>query len=513
MDLLEVAHVIPTIGKWMQQHPRYALGLAAGIPLTMATLAAITRRGGQREVPDTFGSSRWATAREIRQAGLMGHRGVILGTWQGRFLCHDGEEHVLLVAPTRSGKGIGTIIPTLLSQPRRPRKPWSAMVFDPKDGETYDVTAGWWAEAIGHVYAFTPTRAPRTRINVLTTVRLKTSKEFGDAMVIAQSLVAPEKMAKESQTSTHFRELAALLLTTAILHVLYTSRRPSLAGVWDFLTQHHDSLDKALKAMAASRHVSQGMHQGIVSMTRAIQNITGDRELSSVWTTAIRPLVLYNDPEIARSTDANDLDLEDLQYGPIPSALYLIAPSPLALERLHPIYRVILDVGMQRLLEHKVRTWQHRLIGIFDELPWYGYIRAVEKGIPVVASYGITYLLPVQDLESLWETYGAHSAIWGNCKVKVFHTPDNDLTAKRISENLLGQQTVETPVSQQSPVWGVRKSISLGHHGRPLLTPDEVMDLERSKEIIRIGGIKPIQADKYDYRFDPRAQARLLPAP
>jgi type IV secretion system protein VirD4 len=199
------------------------------------------------------------------------------------------------------------------------------------------------------------------RINILDTVRVRTPKEFGDAQLIAQSLVAPEKMARESQTSLHFRELAALLLTAAILHVLYTSERKSLAGVWQFLTQQHDNLGAVLKTMTSTRHMSQGIHASIASMTRAIKNITGDRELSSVWSTAIRPLVLYNDPLVAASTDVSDFQLEDLQYGERSVSLYLIAPSPMELERLHPLYRVILDVAMQRLMEHKVRTWHYRL--------------------------------------------------------------------------------------------------------------------------------------------------------
>src|SRR5207244_5702231 len=108
--------------------------------------------------------------------------------------------------------------------------------------------------------------------------------------------------------------LAALLLTATILHVCYTSRRRSLAGVWTFLTQQHDSLAACLKTMAGSRHSSHGVHQAIASMTTAMKNIAGDRELSSVWTTAIRPLVLYSDPQIAASTDTSTLNLEALQY-------------------------------------------------------------------------------------------------------------------------------------------------------------------------------------------------------
>ena len=199
----------------------------------------------------------------------------MLGRYEARYLQDHSESHMLVIAPTRSGKGVGVVIPTLLT--------WreSALVTDPKDGENYDVTAKW-REGLGPVYAFTPRRDPQTRINVLDTVRLRTPKEFGDAQHIAQSLVAPEKMSRESQTSLHFRELAALLLTAAILHVLYTGKRTSLAGVWSFLTQEHDTLGACLKAMTSTTHLSQGMHQAITSMTRAIKNITGDRELSSV---------------------------------------------------------------------------------------------------------------------------------------------------------------------------------------------------------------------------------------
>jgi type IV secretion system protein VirD4 len=364
---------------------------------------------------------------------------------------------------------------------------------------------------LGPVHAFTPRRPPNTRLNVLDTVRIGTAAEFGDAQLIAQSLVAPEKMARESQTSLHFRELASLLLTSAILHVLYSEQRKSLAGVWAFLTQQHTSLPDALKTMATTGHLSHGVHESIASMTAAIKNITGDRELSSVWTTAIRPLVLYSDPLVAASTDASDLDVDELQYGGLPVSLYLIAPSPMELERLHPLYRVIVDVAMSRLMEHKIRTWAHRLLCVLDEVCWFGYTRAVDKGISVAAGYGMRDLIVAQDFEQLFDVYGPHTAIWGNCRVKVFFAPDNDLTAKRISQNLLGERTVEQPVDHREagaivPGGG---STTYQFHGRALLTPDELMDLDPRLEIVRVTGTKPILAQKLDYRSDPQLRRRM----
>lgn len=493
------------LGLWGQQHPRTVLGGLGAAAVLGATSAGVRRwRHGD---PTTHGSARWATRREVARAGLYAPYGVVLGRLGGRLLVDASETHVLLMGPTRAGKGVGTIIPTLLSWADAAGRPASTLTLDPKNGENLDVTA-WWRAQWGRVEAFTPCQAPRACINVLDLIRLKTAQEFGDAQVIAQSLVAPEKLARESATALHFRDLAALLLTATMLHVCYTSRRKSLAGVWDFLTQSQTSLADCLHTMATTAHSSHGVHQAIASMTTAIANISGDRELSSVWTTAIRPLVLYSDPLIAASTDTSTLALEDLQYGPEAMALYLIAPSPMALERLHPLYRVILDVAMTRLMEHPVRTWQHRLLFVGDELPWYGYTRAIDKGIAVMAGYGIKSLLVTQDLPALEEVYGQHNALWGNTDLKIFHAPTNDLTAKRISENLMGRGTVAHPVeSRQAGLFGQR-SVSQQHVARALLTTDEVMELPPHLEIVRKSGLKPLLCMKVNYRVDREFQDR-----
>jgi type IV secretion system protein VirD4 len=497
----------------LQRYYWYVYGGGCALMLVLIVIRVVGNRR-RRQGSTSHGSARWATVREVRRAGLFAKDGVLLGAFAGEYLRDDSETHLLLVGPTRSGKGLllnCTALSWMATHAATEGK--SLVMFDPKDGENYDISGRWRRGPGGKhpVYAFAPCQEVSARVNVLDTVRLRTRREFADAQVIAQSLVAPEKMVRESQTSLHFRELAGMLLTAAILHVLYTSNRKSLAGVWEFLTVRQNSLNDALKAMSSTRHLSQGVHSAIASLTRAIKNITGDRELSSVWSTAIRPLVLYNDPLIAAATDASDFDLNDLQYGPRPASLYLIAPSTRELERLHPLYRVVLDVLLKQLMEHKVRTWRHRLLVCADELPAYGYTHAVEKGIAEAAGYGIKAFLVCQDLEQLWDVYGAHSAIWGNCKTKIFFAPDNDLTAKRISQNLLGESTVEQPVVHQGGS-GLQANASTTYqfHGRPLLTPDELMELDPSLEIIRVSGVKPILAHKLDYRSDVNLRRRVL---
>jgi type IV secretion system protein VirD4 len=498
---------------WLNAHYWYIYGGGCGLMLLLVVIRVVSNRR-RRTTSETHGSARWSTESEVKKAGLFSKNGVMLGTFKGKYLQDDSDTHVLLVGPTRSGKGLllnCTALSWMAEDGDHEGK--SLVMFDPKDGENYDIAGGWrrGPDRMMPVYAFAPCREVSARINVLDTVRIGTRREFADAQVIAQSLVAPEKMVRESQTSLHFRDLAGMLLTAAILHVLYTAKRKSLAGVWEFLTLRHSSLHEALKAMTSTQHLSHGVHTAIASMTTAIKNITGDRELSSVWSTAIRSLVLYNDPLIAAATDASDFDLNDVQYGPRPMSLYLIAPSTRELERLHPLYRVILDVLLKVLMEHKIRTWKHRLLVCADELPAYGYTHAVEKGMSEMAGYGIKAFLVCQDLEQLWDVYGSHTGIWGNSRVKIFFAPDNDLTAKRISQNLLGESTVEQPVVHQGGS-GVQTNASTTYqfHGRPLLTPDEVMDLPPDLEIIRVSGCKPILAQKLDYRVDPQLKRRVL---
>ena len=492
---MNAVDLILELGRWGQTHRTAVLAGLVGVPLLLGVTSIALR--SRQSAGTTHGSARWATPREVRRAGLYGRQGVILGRLRGRLLCDASETHILLVAPTRSGKGVGVIIPTLLSWPG------SALILDPKDGENYDVTAPWRAQHAGNQIAyFTPCRTPHACINVLDTIRVGQPSEVGDTNIIAHSLVAPEKMARESATSVHFRELAALILTASMLHVKYTVAGASLARVWYFLTQQHQTLAACLQTLRTTAHHSAGVHQAIATLTTALSNISGDRELSSVWTTAIRPLVLYNDPLIARSTDTSTFALEDLQYGAAPMTLYLVAPSPRALTRLHPLYRVVLDVAMARLMEHKMRTWQHRLLVCADELPAHGYIHAIDQGAADMAGYGMKGLFVAQDIAQVEEVYGEKNNLWGNTEIKVFHAPTNDLTAHRIADRLMGEGTVSNPTEQHQGGLLGRRSTSYGHVGRPMVTHDEMMELPAHLEIIRMKGLKPILATKIDYRTD-----------
>jgi type IV secretion system protein VirD4 len=486
------------LGTWGKTHPQLMIGGIGAVPILMAGVKLVTGRGRGRD--DTHGSARFATPREMRRAGLYAAHGVMCGKIttgvRTRFLCDDSDTHILLLGPTRSKKGRAHILPTL-------RQTWrhSVLVLDPKDGENYDRSADYRA-AYGDVYAFSPYRSSLTCLNVADAVRWGTPHEFQDCLLIGRSLTAPDKMARESDTGRHFRDMASFLLTGALLHVHYRTGFCSLAAVYHFLSQQSDTLADALNAMSTAAHTVQGVHQAIATITRAIGNASGRSESSGIWSTAIRPLVLYNDPYVARSTDSSTVTFDALQYGPRPVSLYLLAPSPRSLKTLHPVYRVILDVALERLTDHKPDTYTHRLLIVADELADYGYCEALDKGPADMAGYGQKAFFIVQDLDQFFETYGEKNSIWGNTHLKLFHTPANDLTAKRLSENMTGRGTVVNPVHQHEGGIAGRRSVSVQHVARALLTPDEFMELDPTQVLGRMSGIKPFLITKVDYEHD-----------
>ena len=196
---------------------------ASGFLGCAAAIAGSLWRARQSRSVTTYGSARWATPREIERAGLFDEAGVFLGKLRGSYLRHDGPEHVMAFAPTRSGKGVGLVVPTLLS--------WtgSAVIHDIK-GENWQLTAGWRAR-FSHVLLFNPTDTRSAKYNPLLEVR-RGEHEVRDVQNIADILVDPEGALERRN---HWEKTSHSLLVGAILHVLYAEEEKTLARVATFL--------------------------------------------------------------------------------------------------------------------------------------------------------------------------------------------------------------------------------------------------------------------------------------
>jgi type IV secretion system protein VirD4 len=482
---------------------RGALIAASGGILCVALAMSLSVwRGREVHGATTFGTARWANDQEIRAAGLLNDEGVVLGRFRKDYLRHAGAEHVLFFAPTRSGKGVGAVIPTLLT--------WagSTIVHDIK-GENWTLTAGFRAR-LGPVLLFDPTNAASSAYNPLLEVR-PGETEVRDVQNIADILVDPEgSLDKRS----HWEKTSHALLVGTILHVLYAEPDKTLAGVATFLSDPRRTIEQTLSVMMRTAHLGEaGTHPVVASTARELLN-KSDNERSGVLSTAMTFLGLYRDPVVAAVTARCDWRIADLVAGPC--SLYLVVP-PSDVSRTRPLIRLILNQIVRRLTESLDGIAERqKLLLMLDELPVLGRLDFLESTLAFMAGYGVRAFLITQSLNQIERAYGPNNAILDNCHVRVCFAANDERTAKRISE-ALGTATEERA---QRNYAGHRLSPWLGHlmvskaeSARALLTPGEIMQLPANEEIVMLAGVAPIRAHKARYFKDPRLAGRILDPP
>jgi type IV secretion system protein VirD4 len=502
---------------------------AVGFALSLFVVAALNIHRNKKLTEDTedlHGSARWATVHEVRNSGLVNQKhGVYIGALHDErtdsleYLRHAGPEHILAFAPTRSGKGVGLVIPTLLAWEE------SAVIFDIK-GENWDRTAGY-RTAAGHVcFRFAPVEEHGARFNPLAEVRIGTLREVSDAQNIAEMLC---RTGKESAQDEHWIKSATSLVTGLILHLCYVARRKnrfatltelsnSLTPLMSDLTSPIDQEEMDTQQINVVReYFSQAMRTPHVDSTsywnlrdgqkslvhpvvlEKMQEMLNreDKEFSGVLSTAKTALILYSDPLVQRSIEDSDFTINDLKHFKYPVSLYLVVP-PSDIERLKPLLRLIFTVTVNRLTEEleEVRNSKlqqtlkagetfkarpdHRVLLLIDEFPTLGKMPIFQTAFAYIAGYGIKAYLITQDIEQLKDTYGNHESIISNCYIRIAFAPNKTETAEALSK-MAGTATILRAAvsysgSRTSPL-ATNVSTNVDHISRPLITVDELMRL------------------------------------
>jgi type IV secretion system protein VirD4 len=499
------------------------IAFGGGLISFLLLLGAITRLRG-RPVSTAHGSARWATEDDLRKVGLLDQAGVVLCqtaaaryasapdgkggvTWtmkrEGQLIRHSGPEHVLVFAPTRSGKGIGTVIPTLLC--------WegSAVVYDIKK-ELWTLTAGW-RRKFSYCWRFEPTAPDSVKFNPLFEVR-RGPNEVRDAQTIAETLIDPDGKPDRD----HWKISGAALLTAAILHVLYAEEDKSLRGLSALLSHPDRTQLQVFEHMLVAQHLPSGPHPVIAQTARAMIS-KSENELSGVLSTAKAALTLYADNIIADNTATSDFRISDLMNADHPVSLYLVVP-PSDLVRTRPLIRLMLQQFGQRLTEKMefgsgTRAYKHRLLMLLDEFPSLGRLSFFQSALAYSAGYGIKAMLICQSLSQLEEAYGQNNSILDNAHVRMSYTANCEKTAKRISEQV-GQATHSKRTRNFSGkgLLGSR-SVNEGEQefARQLLTPDEVLRLPFDEAVLMVGGVPAYRAKKIMYYLDDRFSTRVRP--
>ncbi len=480
-----------------------ALIFLGGVALSVATAFGFSLwRSREAKHSNTYGTARWAASRDVKRLGLTSGDGVILGSWNNQLLRHDGDDHVLVVAPTNTGKSVGVSLPTGLV--------WrhSYVALDLK-GENWTVTSGL-RSAFGPVYRFAPTETGAHRYNPVTQIR-RGDSEVRDAQVLADMLVDPEGALRER---SHWQLRAFELLVAAILWTLYAEQKKTLARIAELLADPQRPVADLFTEMLTRAIKDGAPHPVVAAGARQLLDMA-DAERSGVVSTALGFLALYRDPVLARATEVSDFSIEDIIAGPRPVSVYLVIP-PEEISRLKALLRLVLNQILKRLTE--VAAQQHgsgrRVLLMLDEFPQLGKLDFFEHALAYIRGYKIKVCLVAQSLNQIVQAYGEHSSIIDNAHIRVAFACNDERTAKRISD-MLG---VTTETRAQMNYAGSRMAPWLGHTmvsrqevPRPLLTPGEVMQLPQDEALILTGGAPPIRARKIRYFAEQVFKARVRP--
>lgn len=546
-------------GKWFNQYPDAFLRagsigvIVAGVGLIGVAVARVVAANSSKVNEYLHGSARWANIRDIRAAGLIPHAqtfwqtitgketpasaGVYVGAWidqkgKQHYLRHNGPEHVLCYAPTRSGKGVGLVVPTLLS--------WgnSAVIADLK-GELWALTAGWRQQhARNKVLRFEPAAARGSVCwNPLDEIRAGTDNEVGDVQNLVTLIVDPDGKGLES----HWQKTSQALLVGVILHALYKSRAEgtpaTLPAIDAMMADPNRDITELWMEMTTYAHLDGQNHPVVGSAARDMMD-RPEEEAGSVLSTAKSYLALYRDPIVARNVSKSEFHIRDLMHHDSPVSLYIIT-QPNDKARLRPLVRVMVNM-IVRLLADKmafehgrpVAHYKHRLLLMMDEFPSLGKLDIMQESLAFVAGYGIKCYLICQDINQLKsrETgYGPDESITSNCHIQAAYPPNRVETAEHLSK-LTGQTTV---TKEQVTTSGRRASALLGQVSRtiqevqrPLLTPDECLrmpgpiktdsgDIAQAGDmVVYVAGHPAIYGKQALYFKDPTFQARAaIPAP
>jgi type IV secretion system protein VirD4 len=478
----------------------YALAL-------VCVVALLTRRGG-RDVP-AFGTGAWGDRRDLKRAGLLGGRGTVIGVHDGRLLTYDGPEHQIVSGASRSGKGVGHVIPTLLCWPD------SALVYDVK-GELWEATAGY-RSRYQHCLFFNPTRRDSAHFNPLMEVR-KGPGEVRDVQNLVEMLINPDGSKK---TLDVWDQNASQFLVGLILHVLYTEppERKNLGRVRALLLE----FTRTCEAMMTTPHrlnPSTSEPEVYPEVARVARSLLtqAERFRSSVRGTAEGYLTLWADETVCEVTSRSDFTVGDLVCSDRPMTLYL-QPPPSDADRVRPLMRLMLNQVARALLENRTRdsrgrAKRHRLLMLIDEFPTLGKLPFFTDALRQMAGYGLKAHLIVQSFNDIVEQYGPHNTIIDNCHLLVCFASADTFTQQRISQ--MTGEVAEYRDSYSRPrsmLANGHRSVSQAEHVRPLLQPGQVRTLGYDEQLIFVTGFKPFRTPKLRYFAVPALQARVMPPP
>jgi type IV secretion system protein VirD4 len=469
-------------------------GMVVGLVVTGLMVWWLARRK-----PPLHGAARFAKEGEIRRAGFRAENGIVLGKKGGKFLTFGGSEHCIVEAPTRSGKGVGIVIPNLLSWQE------SVVVLDVKR-ENWDATAGFRLTYGQAVYLFNPTdpEGRTARYNPLGYIdRTDPDQVVIELQKIATMLFVPPERGEPFWTDS------ARTAFVGVGAYLAIADQPFTVGAIYRLMTTGDTRGVFRRVLDdRSLDLSQGCRNALADFTSG-----ADNTFAGIVQTVTSKLSLWLNPRVDAATEECDFDLRELRTKPM--SIYL-GVSPDELDRVAPLYNLL----FQQLVDLNVRDLPDaetplKVLVILDEFARIGRAQVIASAFSYVAGYGIRLLPVIQSRSQLRAVYGEHVAneIVANCGVEVAFTPKELRVANELSERIgyIGQESVTKSLTINGIL--ANRSKSMSDQRRALLLPQELMQFPEDELLLLRGGIPPIHGDKIRYYSDGLFRARVHPAP
>lgn len=456
------------------------------------------------------GAARFANTAEIRKAGLLDPKGgldktILVGKKNGRYLTYGGYQFVILAAPTRSGKGVGIVVPNCLNYSD------SLVVLDIK-GENFDITSGFRAKHGQKVYLFAPfdEAGVTHRYNPLEYISDDPAQRLGDIDAIGTALYSGG-----NQNDKFWSENAKDLFRGLCLFVL---ERKDLPKTFGEILRQASGKGKPLKEYIFEE-LKKAQDTGppfsnacIDCLNRVLSN--SENTLAGIVATFGTPLLIFQNPRVDLATSANDFDLREVRRE-LMSIYFKMPPNKLkeGSVLVNLFFDQLLNLNT-RVLPSQDKTLKHQCLVLLDEMTSIGKVAMIAQAVSYMAGYNMRLLTIIQNKSQLEDVYGKAGALTllSNHALMVMYAPSPTVQsdAQEYSE-MLGYETVKSR-SRTSSMQS--SSTSTSDQRRALMLPQEIRELGQTREIVSLENCKPILCDKIRYYEHPDFTCRAhLPPP
>ncbi|MGD9700738.1 type IV secretory system conjugative DNA transfer family protein [Acinetobacter sp.] len=494
-------------GAVLQHSWPYRIGLAVSVLLPLVILLVVLAAVFIKPKRELHGSARFALDGEISKIGLLDKKykepDILVGQYKGQYLRWAGKQFAFLAAPTRSGKGVGIVIPNCLHYRD------SLVVFDPKL-ENFKITSGFRA-AHGHeVFLFNPSTKDFKSHgwNPLSYVSRDPVFSTGGAFNIANILYSTSS--NESGNSRFFNEMAQKLFVGLCLYLIETEKEtkivPSLAAMLKLSTPENGmALGDWIKEEVLRPDLSPECKNNLLSFAG-----NSGQTASGILSSFLAPLSVFSDPIVSAITSKDDFDLRDVRKKKM--SIYIgILPNDIAkfARLINLFFSQLISENTQELPENNPDL-KYQCLLLIDEFAALGKVDIIEKGVAYIAGYNIRILAIFQSMSQLNSLYSKDGArtLSTNFECQIIYPPRDNEDAKEYSE-IIGYETFKSRSFSKSQGGIGNKSQSTSDQKRPVLLPQEVKTLPTTDCIVCLTGIQPIYATKIVYYKDPVFQARL----